>query len=84
MWDDLACAAPPRSGRARRVGGASSRERWRFDAVNELVAQHNAYYPVEARLAMDPRTRDFVPRRRWKPYRRRLLDAEWILERFAA
>jgi hypothetical protein len=55
--------------------------RWRFDAVNELIERHNLYYPVEARLAMDPRTGDFV-HVGGRPYRRRLLDAEWVLERF--
>jgi hypothetical protein len=55
--------------------------RWRFDAVNELIARHNLFYPVEARLAMDPRTRDFVLVG-GKPYRIRPLDADWILARF--
>ena len=54
---------------------------WRFDAVNELIARHNLFYPVEARLPMDPRTRDFVLVG-GKPYRIRPLDAAWILERF--
>jgi hypothetical protein len=54
---------------------------WRFDAVNELIERHNRYYPAEARLAMDPRTGDFVLVG-GKPYRRRPLDAEWVLERF--
>ncbi len=55
--------------------------RWNFDAVNELIRQHNLWYPVEARLPMDPRTRDFVLVD-GRPYRRRPLDARWILERF--
>jgi hypothetical protein len=55
--------------------------RWRFDAVNELIARHNLFYPVEARLPMDPRTRDFVLVG-GKPYRIRPLDADWILGRF--
>jgi hypothetical protein len=55
--------------------------RWRFDAVNELIERHNLYYPVEARLAMDPRTRDFVLVG-GKPYRLLPLDAGWILCRF--
>jgi hypothetical protein len=54
---------------------------WRFDAVNELIARHNLFYPVEAKLPMDPRTRDFVLVG-GKPYRIRPLDAEWILGRF--
>ena len=55
--------------------------RWRFDAVNELIARHNLFYPVEARLPMDPRTRDFVLVG-GEPYRIRPLDGDWILARF--
>ena len=58
-------------------------ERWDFGSVNELIERHNSWYPVEARLAMDPRTRDFV-KVGGKPYRRDSLDARWILERFPA
>jgi hypothetical protein len=57
--------------------------RWSFDAVNELIARHNLYYPAEARLPMDPRTGDFVFVG-GAPYRRRPLDADWILERLPA
>jgi len=56
---------------------------WSFAQVNELIAQHNRYFPAEARLPMDPRTRDFV-RINGRPYARRPLDAEWILERWPA
>ena len=55
--------------------------RWRFDAVNELIAWHNRWYPIEARLPMDPRTGDFALVG-GEPYWKRLLDAPWILERF--
>ena len=58
-------------------------ERWDFTEVNELIARHNRWYPVESRLPMDPRTRDFV-KVGGKPYRREPLDAVWILERFPA
>jgi hypothetical protein len=58
-------------------------ERWRFDDVNELIARHNRYYPIEARLAMDPRTGDFV-RLGGERYERHPLDAGWILGRFPA
>jgi hypothetical protein len=54
---------------------------WRFARINRLIDQHNRNFPVEARLPMDPRTRDFV-RINGRPYRRELLDAAWILERF--
>ena len=54
---------------------------WDFYAVNELIDKHNRYYPIETRLPMDPRTRDFVLVN-GRPYTRELLDAEWALERF--
>jgi hypothetical protein len=57
--------------------------RWDFGAVNDLIERHNRYYPVEARLPMDPRTRDYV-KVGGRSYRRELLDAEWIFERFPA
>ena len=56
-------------------------ERWDFGAVNNLIERHNRWYPVEARLAMDPRTRDYV-KVGGRSYRREPLDAAWILERF--
>lgn len=54
---------------------------WSFAAVNELIDRHNQNFPAEARLAMDPRTRDFV-RINGRPYVREPLDAGWILRRF--
>ena len=57
--------------------------RWNFAAVNELIERHNRYYPAEARLPMDPRTRDFALVN-GEHYRKRSLDAEWVLERFPA
>jgi hypothetical protein len=56
---------------------------WRFDRVNQLIDQHNRNFPAEARLPMDPKTRDFV-RINGRPYLRERLDAEWILARFPA
>jgi hypothetical protein len=64
----------PEAWRARAV-------RWDFTELNELIARHNRWYPVEARLAMNPRTRDFVEVG-GRPYRREPLDAAWILARF--
>src|SRR4051812_42635158 len=58
-------------------------ERWDFGDVNDLIERHNRWYPVEARLAMDPRSRDFV-KVGGRPYRREPLDATWVLERFPA
>jgi hypothetical protein len=54
---------------------------WSFDDVNEVISRHNRYYPIETRLAMNPRTGDFVPVN-GRPYTREPLDAEWILSRF--
>lgn len=56
-------------------------ERWSFTEVNELIDRHNRFYPIEARLPMDPRTGDYVLVN-GTPYRRRPLDVTWILERF--
>jgi hypothetical protein len=56
---------------------------WRFGRINKLIDQHNRNFPTEARLPMDPKTRDFV-RINGRTYLRELLDAEWILERFPA
>jgi hypothetical protein len=56
-------------------------ESWRFAEVNDLIERHNRNFPVEARLAMDPRTRDFV-RINGRSYLREPLDARWILARF--
>jgi hypothetical protein len=56
---------------------------WGFADVNRLIERHNANFPAEARLAMDPRTRDFV-RVNGRSYQREPLDAAWILERFPA
>ena len=57
--------------------------RWSFVEVNELIARHNRYFPAEARLPMDPRTRDFV-RINGRAYKREPLDEQWILARWPA
>jgi hypothetical protein len=54
---------------------------WSFPQVNELIERHNRNFPAEARLAMDPRTRDFV-RINGSSYVREPLDSGWILDRF--
>ena len=56
---------------------------WPFDGLNELIAQHNEWYPVERQLPMDPRTRDYV-RLGGRSYRRPVLGADWVLEHFPA
>jgi hypothetical protein len=58
-------------------------ERRRFDEVNDLIGRHNRFFPIEARLRMDPRTGDFV-RIGGRHYHRRPLDVDWVLERFPA
>ena len=56
---------------------------WDFTAVNELIARHNTYFPAEARLPMDPHTRDFV-RINGRRYERDPLNAGWILRHWPA
>ncbi len=55
--------------------------RWDFGEVNELIDRHNRWYPAESRLPMDPRTGDYALVN-GRSYRRRPLDAPWVLERF--
>ena len=56
---------------------------WSFAQVNELIDRHNRNFPAEARLPMDPRTRDFV-KINGRSYERTPLDEQWILERWPA
>jgi len=58
-------------------------ESWDFGAVNELIENHNRWYPIEARLPMDPRSRDFV-KVGGRPYRREPLDTAWVIDHFPA
>ena len=58
-------------------------ERWSFHEVNDLIDRHNRWYPLEARLPMDPRTGDYVLVN-GEHYSRRPLDAAWVLARFPA
>lgn len=58
-------------------------ERWSFDEVNDLIDRHNRWYPVEARLPMDPRRGDYALVN-GRDYRRPRLDRRWALERFPA
>src|SRR3954451_17944853 len=53
-------------------------QRCRFDELNELIGQHNAWYPIERDLPMDMRTRDYVLIN-GRSYRREPLSAEWVL-----
>jgi hypothetical protein len=52
-----------------------------FSELNELIANHNWYFPIEANLAMDPKTLDYV-KFGGEDYRRRPLDSAWVLEHF--
>jgi hypothetical protein len=56
-------------------------QRCRFDELNELIAQHNEWYPIERDLPMDLRTRDYVLIN-GRSYRRPLLTPQWVLEQF--
>src|SRR5215207_7256847 len=55
--------------------------RQRFDALNELIRQHNEWYPIERDLPMDSRTGDYV-KVLGRSHRRRELTADWVLEHF--
>jgi hypothetical protein len=80
-WLELAAAFDDAEAFARQWS-ATARE-WSFAEVNELIDRHNRYFPAEARLPMDPRTRDYV-KIAGRSYRREPLDAQWILRRFPA
>ena len=57
---------------------------WAFDPeLNELIEQHNEWFPIERRLAVDPRTRDYVLVN-GRSYRRPVLDARWALREVPA
>jgi len=55
--------------------------RWSFDRVNELIAQHNEYYPIERNLPIDLRTGEYLTVS-GRSYLREPLGSEWVLERF--
>ena len=81
-WRELASVHAGNPDRFARRWAAKA-ARWNFASVNDLIDRHNRFYPAEARLPMDPRTRDFALVN-GKPYRLERLDADWILERFPA
>ncbi len=54
---------------------------WSFRSVNDLIERHNRWYPIEAGLAMDPRTGDYALVN-GRDYGLEPLDAGWVLERF--
>jgi hypothetical protein len=81
-YEELEHACPGDADGFAARWGAQARG-WRFDRLNELIREHNAWYPVEADLPMDPRTRDYVAVH-GESYRRRELGPDWILEHFPA
>src|SRR4051794_3117343 len=56
-------------------------ERRSFEDVNDLVRDHNEWYPVERQLPMDPRTGEYVLIA-GRPYTRDELTVEWALAQF--
>ncbi|CAN5256293.1 hypothetical protein BH20ACT16_BH20ACT16_01460 [soil metagenome] len=55
---------------------------WDFEELNVLIEQHNAWYPIERDLPLNPRTGDYV-RVGGRSYRRPILGEQWVLEQFA-
>jgi hypothetical protein len=57
-------------------------ESWSFDrGLNELIAQHNEWYPIERDLPINPRTGEYV-RVGGRSFRRPELGPAWALEQF--
>ena len=81
-YDALRDACEDDPGRFAELWDAQA-SAWSFDELNELIREHNRWYPIEAKLAMNPLTRDYVGVR-GESYRRVELDADWILEHFPA
>jgi hypothetical protein len=58
-------------------------ERRSFADVNDLIRDHNEWYPVERQLPMDPRTGEYV-QIAGRPYTREELTPSWALAQFPA
>ena len=58
-------------------------QRYHVGELNELIQQHNDWYPIERDLPMDLRTRDSVLIN-GRSYRRPQLTPQWVLEQFPA
>jgi hypothetical protein len=71
-WDDAPRFAAEWSDHAARFD---------FAQINDLVDRHNRYFPAEANLGMDVRTRDFVGFG-GGDYRLKRLDTAWVFEQF--
>jgi hypothetical protein len=74
-WRTLAADEPNEA--AFAVAWREAASGWSFARINDLVAKHNAYYGIEARVPMNPRTGGYA--RGWQ---RSEYGAGWILERF--
>jgi len=81
-WLELAEACAGDSGAFERRWRRRA-ARWDFGAVNDLIERHNRFYPIESRLPMDVRRRDYALVN-GQPYRRDRLGAGWIVDRFPA
>ena len=79
-WHALAGECAGDASRFRRRWTAAA-HRADFREVNELVERHNRWYPVESRLAMDPRTGTYALVN-GRDYRLPSLDETWVLKRF--
>jgi len=53
----------------------------RFDELNELIRRHNAYYPIERDLPMDPRTGEYILIH-GRSFKRPEIGPAWVLEHF--
>jgi len=67
---------------------AAFAERWRafadtqrYDHLNQVIRQHNEWYPIERDLPMDPRTGEYV-RILGRTHHREELDPGWVLRHF--
>jgi hypothetical protein len=78
LW--MQCAGDPEPFAQRWREHARTR---RFDALNDLIRQHNEWYPIERDLPVDLRTGDYV-RLNGRSFRKRELDEAWVLEQFPA
>ena len=74
----------------REAAGPDFAERWRvyahaqrFDHLNQLIRQHNEWYPIERDLPMDPRTGEYI-KILGRSHHRRELGPDWVLEHFPA
>lgn len=54
---------------------------WSFEDLNDLIRQHNEWYPIERNLPLNPRTGEYVLIA-GRSYRRPVLGPDWILEHF--